>query len=255
MNNKGQFKLAELEIAEYIKTGDPKKKEDAIKKYLPLVKYIVGRINIPSNTILRKDDLNQYGIVGLIDSIERFKLDMGVTFKTFAYKRIHGEIVDAIRKSGVLSRNQIDKITKVKSATDTLKSQLSREPLNSEICEYLNITVKELYKIQSIMSLSFTLSLDEKIGGSDSEDSFTRKDIIPDDKQSQPDVELQQLSLKKELKQYIKELPERERVVLALYYYEELTLSDIGQILAISESRVSQIMNETLMNLQKKLKN
>jgi len=254
MSSTGQYQDAELLVQEYVKTKSPKVKEQAIKKYLPLVRYIVGRINLPRENVLKREDLNQYGIVGLLDSIERYNPDVGVTFKTFAYKRIHGEIVDAIRKSGVLSRSQINKISKLTEATEFLKSELGRNPLPMEICEYMEITLPELHKIQSTMSLTFTLSLDEKIGG-DNDESFTRKDMIASDAEEQPDAQLQNKSLKEELKYYIKELPERERIVLALYYYEELTLSDIGQVLNISESRVSQIMNKTLSNLQQKLKN
>ena len=253
MSNTGQYQDAEQLVQEYVKTKKPRVKEEAIKKYLPLVKYIVGRINLPRENVLKREDLNQYGIVGLLDSIERYNPNIGVTFKTFAYKRIHGEIVDAIRKSGVLSRSQINKISKLTRAIELLKNELGREPLPTEICEYLQITLPELHKIRSFMTLTFTLSLDEKIG-SDNDDSYTRKDMIASDSEEQPDKILQRKSLKEELKFYIKELPERERIVLALYYYEELTLSDIGQVLNISESRVSQIMNKTLSNLQQKLK-
>lgn len=252
MSYTGQYQDAEQLVQQYIETKNPKVKEQAVKKYLPLVKYIVGRINLPKENVLKREDLNQYGIVGLLDSIDRYNPEVGVTFKTFAYKRIHGEIVDAIRKSGVLSRSQVGKISKVLEATEVLKNKIGRNPLDSEICEYLQINIAEYHKIQNSMTLSFTLSLDEKIG-KDSEETFTRKDLIPTDDE-QPDQELQSNSLKEELKYYIKELPERERIVLALYYYEELTLSDIGQVLGISESRVSQIMNKTLMDLQKKLK-
>lgn len=253
MSYTGQYKDAEQLVQQYVETKNPKVKEAAVKKYLPLVKYIVGRINLPKENVLKREDLNQYGIVGLLDSIERYNPAVGVTFKTFAYKRIHGEIVDAIRKSGVLSRSQVNKISKVLEATEVLKNKLERDPLPTEICEYLQITITEFHKIQNTMSLSFTLSLDEKIG-KDSEESFTRKDLIPSDSEEQPDYQLQKKSLKEELKHHIKELPERERIVLALYYYEELTLSDIGQVLSISESRVSQIMNKTLITLQQKLK-
>ena len=202
MSYTSQYQNAELLVQKYIETKDPKAKENAIKSYLPLVKYIVGRINLPKENVLKREDLNQYGIVGLLDSIERYNPEVGVTFKTFAYKRIHGEIVDAIRKSGVLSRSQVSKITNLLNSTEVLKNKIGRNPLLSELCEYMDISLAELHKIQGSMSMSFTLSLDEKIG----------KDN------------------------------------------EELTLNDIGQVLNISESRVSQIMNKTLMTLQRKLK-
>ncbi len=253
MSYTGQYKDAEGLVQQYVETKNPRIKEEAIKKYLPLVKYIVGRINLPKANVLKREDLNQYGIVGLLDSIERYDPTVGVTFKTFAYKRIHGEIVDAIRKSGVLSRSQMSKISKLMAAIEELKSENGRDPLPAEICQKMNISMSEYYKIKNTMSLTFTLSLDEKIK-KDSDESFTRKDMIASEQEEQPDEKLQKTSLKEELKYHIKELPERERIVLALYYYEELTLSDIGQVLNISESRVSQIMNKTLIKLQQKLK-
>lgn len=253
MSSAAKYQNAEDLVQQYVRTKDPKIKEEAIKNYLPLVKYIVGRINLPRENVLKREDLNQYGIVGLLDSIERYDPGVGVTFKTFAYKRIHGEIVDAIRKSGVLSRSQMNKISKLLATIEDLKSELGRDPLASEIAEKMGVSLGELHKIQNTMSLTFTLSLDEKIG-QDNEESYTRKDMIASDAEEQPDEQLQNKSLKEELKYYIKELPERERIVLALYYYEELTLSDIGQVLGISESRVSQIMNKTLSTLQNKLK-
>ncbi len=253
MSYASQYQDAEQLVQKYIETKSAKVKEQAVKRYLPLVKYIVGRINLPKDNVLKRDDLNQYGIVGLLDSIERYNPNVGVTFKTFAYKRIHGEIVDAIRKSGVLSRSQVGKISKLIESTELLKNKIGRDPLPAEICEYMDVTLADYHKIQNSMSLSFTLSLDEKIG-KDSDETYTRKDLIATDIEDQPEVLLQQNSLKEELKFYIKELPERERIVLALYYYEELTLSDIGQVLSISESRVSQIMNKTLLDLQQKLK-
>src|SRR6056297_2365627 len=120
MSYAGQYNDAEFLVQKYIETKNPKIKEEAIKKYLPLVKYIVGRINLPKANVLKREDLNQYGIVGLLDSIERYDPTVGVTFKTFAYKRIHGEIVDAIRKSGVLSRSQMSKISKLMAAIEEL---------------------------------------------------------------------------------------------------------------------------------------
>ncbi len=243
----------EYYVQQYYKSKDPVLKEKAIKSFLPLVKYIIGRINLPAIGILKKEDVYQYGIIGLIEALDRFDPDVGVNFKTFAYKRIYGSVMDAIRKSGIWNRQQIKKINNVIEITNAIQNELGRVATVEEICKKGEITEKEYYKVMNLTNLNFTLSLDDKIGSSD-ENSLTRKDIITDENQIPPHVRMQKESMKMELKNYIRELPEKPRLVLALYYYEELTLSDIGQVLAISESRVSQILNQTLVELRIKLK-
>jgi len=240
-------------IAEYLQTRDQDLKEKIIKNYLALVKYIIGRIKVPETILLKRKDLNQFGIIGLLDAIERYDPQKGVSFKTFAYKRVYGEILDALRKYGVFSRKEIQDINKVRQATDELRVMLGREPVIQEVCKEASVSLQDYYRIQNLMNLGFTLSIDDKVDGDEQGDGLTRKEVIADKDQETPDVAFQKDSIKQRLKLYIKSLPERERIILALYYYEELTLNDIGQVLGISESRVSQIMNETLKTLRKKL--
>jgi len=242
-------------IEKYHETKSQAIKEKIIKQYLGLVKYIIGRIKVPNNILLKRQDLQQFGIIGLMDAIERYDSSRNASFKTFAYKRIYGEILDSFRRYGAFSRRQTENINKVRDATEQLRKSLGREPSTDEICDQLDISQKEYYQINQLMNLGYTLSLDDKINSDDDGKSLTRKDLIADKDQKSPDLILQKEGVKKALKKYIKDLPERERVILALYYYEELTLSDIGQVLGVSESRVSQIMSATLKKLRKKLAN
>lgn len=240
-------------VREYQETKDQAIKEEIINQYLGLVKYIIGRIKIPNNILLKRQDMQQFGIIGLMDAIERYDVTRRASFKTFAYKRIYGEILDSFRRYGAFSRRQSENINKVRDATENLRKKLGREPTTDEVCDQIGISTSKYYKITQQMNLGYTLSLDDKINHDDDGKSMTRKELIEDKNQKSPDLILQKETIKKELKKYIKNLPERERVILALYYYEELTLGDIGQVLGVSESRVSQILSTTLKKLRKKL--
>jgi RNA polymerase sigma factor for flagellar operon FliA len=235
-------------VAEYLQKPTRETRDKVIFAYLPLVKYIVGRMNIPVDGVLKKEDLYQFGIVGLIEALNRFNPDSGVTFKTFSYKRIFGEIMDAVRRIGILNREQIKEVGRLEKITDSLRQVLQRDPSVSEICQNAEMSETEYYDLQMMKSLNFSLSLDDKIY--DDEQSLTRKETIADEDTSSPEKLMDAKALKNDLKSIIRALPERERLVLALYYYEELTLADIGQVLNITESRVSQILKQTLINIK-----
>lgn len=238
-------------VREYVDTRNASLKERVIKAYLSLVRHIVGRMNIPEHALLGKEDLYQFGVVGLIEALERYHPDYGTTFKTFAYKRIYGEIVDAIRKTGILNRDQAKNVNRLLSSVETLQHRLGREPSIREVCQEADISEQEYYNIEMLNRLNFSLSLDEKIY-EDSTGSQLRRDTIPDDMQLNPEETLDLESIKNNLKHIISQLSEKQRLVLALYYYEELTLMDIGTVLNLSESRVSQILKETLIELRQK---
>jgi len=239
-------------VKEYTKVRSPELKEQAIQAYLPLVRYIIGRMNIPENGLLTKEDLYQFGIVGLIEALERYQPEHGTTFKTFAYKRIYGEIVDTIRRNGILNRDQAKNVNRLVSAVETLQHRLRRDPSVQEVCREAKMSEQEYFEIEMLNKLNFTLSLDERVSET-GEGSQLRRDMISDDSQQSPEERLDRESMKNNLKYKISRLPEKQRLILALYYYEELTLMDIGQVLNLSESRVSQILKETLIELRRSI--
>ncbi len=242
----------ELLVKKYKETHGQQLKDAAVREYLPLVKHIVGRLNIPENSIMKREDLYQYGILGLLDALERYQPTFGVSFKTFAYKRIYGEIVDAVRRIGPLNRDQIREIQLIANAYEELRKRLLREPTIEEVCQETGIELEHYFEIEQANHLNFTISLDDFVEEDDGL-SLTRKETIRDDQQKTPDEKFDESSLKKTLKFLIERLPERERLVLALYYYEELSLADIGKVLGLSESRVSQILKATLVTIRKQL--
>jgi len=239
-------------IRSYKHSQSQQDKDAAVKEYLPLVRHIVGRLNIPADGVLKREDLLQYGVLGLLDALERFRPELGVSFKTFAYKRIYGEVVDAVRRVGLLSREQTREVQLLAQTLDKLWNRLLREPTIEEVCQEAGITTEQYFRIEQTNHLNFTISLDESFRDSDGS-SVTRKELIADQGEITPDEGLAKSSLKKTLKYLIEQLPERERLILALYYYEELTLSDIGQVLDLSESRVSQLLKSTLISIRQKL--
>ena len=241
-------------VREYCTTGNELIKDQAVRAFLPLVKHIVGRINVGSSyVILQKDDLYQYGVVGLLYALGRFDPENGTAFKTYAYRRIHGEIIDALRRNGVLSRDQMQKLSRINSAKEKLAMQFDREPNLLEIQKETGLTQKEITKVLSIAQMSLPVSLDESFS-TDEGEVMTRMEIMEDKNQITPDQELDDKGVKNELKGYIQELSERERLILALYYYENLTLADIGTVLNLSEGRVSQILSQVHSDLRLKLR-
>ncbi len=243
----------ETMVQNYIRNGSEASKHQAVQSYLPLVKHIVGRLQLPEHGPLRREDLIQFGIIGLLDALERFQPHNGATFKTYAYRRIYGEIIDAVRREGNLTRSQIAVAGRVGRTVDRLRAELGSEPTPVEICAEADVTEDEYERMRRSLTANFTLSLDEQVALSE-EDVITLKDVIADAEQILPDAAIEKKEMQRRLKRIIKHLPERKRLILALYYYEELTFADIGQVLGISESRVCQIHNHTLAEIRAELK-
>ncbi len=239
-------------VKEFLKTGDEAIKEKIVQAYTPLMKYIVGRIGLPSGSTLTKEDLYQYGVIGLLKSLSSYKPAYGVEFKTYAYKRIQGEIIDALRKEGVVSRERFHRLRQVEIMTNRLLVELGREPLPEEVCAELEISEEEYYQALQTAQLHYTVSLEERFYDDDGNEVF-RAESLTDPDSSRIEEQLQRTDLKIKLERLISNLPDREKLILALYFSEELTLADIGQVLGLTEARVSQLLNKTLLELKAKL--
>jgi len=241
-------------LREYYATKDPVLKERAVKEFLPLVYYVVNRIPLPVTDVITREDLEQSAIHGLLEAIDRFDEDRQVKFKTFAYKRIYGAVIDAIRQVRILSRTKLERLMKVQSIIEKLTQELHREPSAEEVCEAADISQSEYSELMVAGQMSFaTFSLEDPAPG-ERDTSSRQIDLLADVESEDPENAYMINNLKSRLVNLLKEMPERERLILALYYYENLTLVEIGQILNISESRVSQIMSKTLNQLRGQLK-
>lgn len=242
----------EVLVRKYVKQKDAESKDQAVRAFLPLVKHIAKRIALPESSGLHYEDIYQFGVLGLLDALERYDPDQNVLFKTFAYRRIQGEIIDAIRKSGALTRGQMKQTGRLRDAEEALRNELGREPTHEEIQREAGMNRKEYDQTRMLFQQHQTVSLDDQVY-QDDEEPLIRKDLLTDKDQLTPDKELMESGLRQELKFLIKKLPERNRLILALYYYEELTLADIGRVINVTESRVSQVISQTLTEIRNQL--
>jgi RNA polymerase sigma factor for flagellar operon FliA len=228
-------------------------REEKIIKYLPLVKMIAGRIFFSKSSPVDTEDLVSFGIIGLIDAVDRFDPSKGVKFETYASLRIKGAIIDEIRKLSWIPRTAMAKISKLNEVRDDLKAKLGREPKDEEIAKQLGITVEQMRKMENYVNYMSIISLDEVIFQSDDDELFLYS-TIEDNNSLKPDKLLEKKEAEGILKEAIEMLDDKDKLVLSLYYSERLTLKEIGSVLKVSESRVCQIHSRAILRLRENLK-
>lgn len=222
-----------------------KRKTAAVKKelvlsYMNLVKFAARAINLPARCVFNTDDLMSIGIIGLVEAIERFDPTRGVKFETFASQRIRGVMLDEIRKVDWLPRSVRDKY---KKASKSL-SRMDMNSINGEkYARAINMSISEFEQIKGYLANAEAVSLTRSIG-----EDMTLEDVIGGD--SEVVEQFEDEELKAQLIKSLKQLPDRDRMIITLYYYEELTFKEIGKTLGISESRVSQIHSEVISRLK-----
>ncbi|KRQ87039.1 RNA polymerase sigma-D factor [Caloramator mitchellensis] len=228
-------------------------REEMIIKYLPFVKYIASRLVTGKPPGVDFEDLVSFGILGLIDAIEKFDPSKGLKFETYATLRIKGAIIDELRKISWIPKSAFSKLSSLNNARNELEAKLNREPTDKEISEYLNISEEDLKNIETFVNYVSLVSLEEIFFKSDDED-LQVKDMIEDTNSPQPDAMIEDEEKLDMLKRAISMLPDKDKTILNLYYYEKLTLKQIGKVLEISESRVSQLHSRALVRLRENLK-
>lgn len=247
MNEEGKNRLWE----EYSKSRTSSNREKIILEYAELVKIVAGRLSMYLGYNVEYDDLVGYGIFGLIDAIDKFDYCKGVKFETYATLRIRGAILDQIRKMDWLPRTYRQKQKKIDSAYQKIEAKLGRVATDEELANELEITVKELITWQSQTKISSLVSLDEYIEhGSD-----VKVEANENSHYMQPEKLVERNELKEILLESLESLTEKEKKVIILYYYEELTLKEISLSLEVSESRVSQLHTKALQKMRSKMGN
>ncbi|GAE36052.1 FliA/WhiG family RNA polymerase sigma factor [Halalkalibacter akibai] len=226
--------------------------DELIRRYMPLVHYHVQRISVGLPKNVQKDDLTSHGLMGLYDALEKFQPERDLKFDTYASFRIRGAIIDGLRKEDWLPRSMRDKIKKVESTMEKLEQRNGRFASSEEVAKELNMNAIEVEQVMTEYFTSNVLSIDER--SQDTERNETYAATIEDKITKTPEQVLSELETKKELVKIIDQLPEKERLVISLFYYEELTLTEIGQVLNLSTSRISQIHSKSLFRLQQALK-
>ena len=223
-------------------------KKQIVEEYIPLVKYIASRVMFEKNKYMEYEDLVSYGMIGLMDAIKKYDSTKGMKFSSYASIRIKGSMIDELRKNRPISKGAMDKLNKYNKAIDELQVKLLREPNNIEIADYLEITINEVAEIENYINYISMISL-ENVIFSDDED-MNLMGIIEDKNSPSPDAVLQEKEQLEILKKAIELLKEKDRMVLNLYYYEGLTLKEIGSVLSVSESRVCQLHSRAINNLR-----
>ncbi len=221
-------------------------RDKLIVQYIYLTRYVIGRIkmNLPQTFTL--EDITSYGVEGLITSIERYTPDKGARFETYALMRIRGAIIDKIRSQDWIPRSTRKKIKEIKQIADEMKQKLGRPATPTEIAEACGM---EKDKIETIMADDATVSsIYDKKGLAD--ESVEIIDTIQDDNLVNPLEALVDKDVKQELQTALRRLPERERMIMVLYYHENMTLKEIGEAISISESRVCQLHAQAIMKLK-----
>jgi len=226
-------------------------REEIIKKNIPLVKYIASKIIVGKNKYVEYEDLISYGMIGLMDAINKYDDTKGMKFSTYAAIRINGSIIDEIRKNSPISKRAIDKLNRYNKVVEELQNKLYREPKDIEVAERMEISLKELTDIQGYVNYISMMSLETILFGDDEEMSLINS--IEDTKSPSPQKSLEEKEMLEYLRRGLDNLKERDRLILNLYYFEKLTLKQVGAVLEVSESRVCQLHSRAILNLRKEI--
>ena len=223
----------------YKATGDLELRNRLVVQYSPLVKYVAGRVRSGLPQSVEQNDLISEGVIGLIDAIDRFEPERGLQFQTYAVPRIRGAMVDSLRSSDWVPRSLREKKRDIERAQATLETKLGRTPSDGEVAAELGIAVAELREAYRKVSYTNVASIDE-LGLGD--------ELVPTAPDGSSDSDMGP-----ELLEAVHQLAERDQIIVALYYFEGLTLAEIGQVLGVTESRVSQLHTRVTMTLKTKL--
>jgi RNA polymerase sigma factor for flagellar operon FliA len=251
MDSEDQGEIDRLWV-EYKSTDDPKLRDALIVHYSPLVKYVAGRVAVGLPQNVEQADLVSYGIFGLIDAIEKFDLERGFKFETYAIARVKGAIIDELRSIDWVPRSVRAKARSLEKAYTTLEAKLHRAPTDAEIAEELDMTDAQLQQAFGQISFIGLVALDETLSGGDRGESMSLGDTVADANPG-PMAVYEVEEMRHILADAINGMPEREKIVLTLYYYEGLTLAEIGEILGVTESRVCQIHTKSVIHLRAKI--
>jgi RNA polymerase sigma factor FliA len=243
---------APLMVGPYVSAESPDRKEEIVRQFLPRVKYYAQKYAFGLPAELSVEDLVSAGIVGLLEAINRFDPSMNTTLSTFADFRIRGAIIDEIRSMQWASKDVKKKLEAIRNAYDDIERQFHRHATDEEVAAHLDISLDELYKRLANVNSVRMINL-EDLGINKDGDSLDILECIAPEGFKDMLEELSLKELQSVLGKVIDELPEKERLIVTLYYYEELTMKEIGKVLEITESRVCQLHGKALLKMKKKM--
>ncbi|MFD2670077.1 FliA/WhiG family RNA polymerase sigma factor [Marinicrinis sediminis] len=222
-------------------------KRSLIEKHLPLVDYVVHRLAIGMPGNVSRDDLSSHGVMGLIDAVDKFDLSRGLMFETYATWRIRGAIIDGLRQGDWVPRSVRDKAKKLEEAYQVLEQHHLRTASDQEVSEHLGIELHEYHQMLQEVAVTTLTSLEEPLR---EEESETRLSMLTDDNVKRPDSTVHDVYLKQCLAEGIERLTEKERTVITLMYFEDLTLTEISEVLSLTPSRISQLHSKAILRLR-----
>jgi RNA polymerase sigma factor FliA len=243
-------KISQLELwKEYKASKDPATREKIILEYSHLVKYVAGRLSIYFGSNVDYDDLVGFGIFGLIDAIDKFDLSKGVKFETYASLRIRGSIIDSIREMDWVPRSLRQKNKELERVYTELENQLGHSASDKEVAERMGISMTDFYKLLNDVSVSSLVSLEDFL----EQNYEIGIEYRSGNRDERPESYLELSEMKDILVNAISKLPEKEKYVVSLYYFNELTLKEISLIMKVSESRISQLHTKAILRMRGKL--
>lgn len=238
----------------YKQQGDPEARERLVLAYAPLVKWAAGRLGAGLPSHVDDGDLISYGLIGLNNAIERFDPGRDVKFETYAVTRIRGAIIDELRSQDWVPRSVRARAREIERVNAKLEHELHRAPSDGEMADALGMEEAEFQGALLQVSQTTIHALDELWSVSDSSgDQVSLLDTLPDEQAADPEALIDQGELRDRVAEAISRLPEREKLVVALYYYENLTLREIAEVLGVTESRVSQLHTKAVLRLRSRL--
>jgi len=238
---------------EFKSKNDEQVREALILKYAPLVKYIAGRVAVGMPPNVELEDLVSYGILGLMDAIQKFDPARNIKFETYAVSRIRGAIFDELRSQDWIPRLVRQRARRLEKVYAKLENELGRAATDGEVAKELGISVKEFHELIREVSSTALVSLDDLLRLSSDSDEVPLMGLVENTDAKSPETSLEENELKMLLAEAIDKLPEKERMVISLYYYEGLTLKETGAVLDVTESRASQLHTKAILRLRGRL--
>ena len=251
-NDDPEAALADL-WAKYVDNRAPELRDRLILHYAPLVKYVAGRVGSGLPAHVEQADLISYGTFGLIDAITRYEPTREVKFESYAMARIRGAIIDELRNTDWIPRSVRMKARAFERAVADLEAKLRRSPTDEEVADELDMDVEDVRKFLGQLSLVNVVALDELLVDDDGGSSPRLGDTLQDPSALDPQAMAEHGEARQLLARAVEQLPEREKVVVSLYYFEGLTLADIGRVLGVTESRICQLHTKAVLHLRTKL--
>ncbi|HLE38761.1 MAG TPA: FliA/WhiG family RNA polymerase sigma factor [Acidimicrobiia bacterium] len=238
--------------ARFKESADPSAREGLIIHFSPLVKFVAGRVGVGLPRNVEQSDLISYGMFGLIDAIDKFEPERNIKFETYAVNRIKGAILDELRALDWVPRSVRARAREIQRSLDELEHRLKRSATEDELAAHMGVPLDTLQgQLGEIAGLGF-VALDELVDPGD-RTSATLGDLLSDPKAMEPGGPFDQQETRYFLSDAINRLPERERLVITLYYFEGLTLAEIGDVLGVTESRICQIHTKSVMSLRNRM--